>query len=128
CRNHARTPASVQHRNDCERLFIGRVSDHIMSQGLKPKRTRRQVGTTMATERKRGEGFNRVVNFFQSLVGSVKAIGGNVVPDFGEIGVRLRVEDKSAHERARRSLLLSLRLAKASSPSTDFTRPFLRSS
>jgi hypothetical protein len=36
---------------------------------------------------------------------------------------RLRVEDKSAHERARRSSLFRRRLAKASSPSTGFARP-----
>jgi hypothetical protein len=45
-----------------------------------------------------------------------------------EIGERIRMENVAAHPPDRRRSLFSRSFLNASSPSIDFTRPFLRSS
>ena len=82
----------------------------------------------MTFVRKRDEGLNRFVDFFPGSVGCVQVVSSDIFPDFVKIRDGVRVENKSAHEPARRSLLFCRSLAKASSPSTGFTRPLLRSS
>jgi hypothetical protein len=129
-REYSRTAATVEHSNDCERFFIGRVSDYVIPHGLKLQWPCREVGTAVAYVGKRDERLDRFIDFFTHAIGSVEVIGGDLFPDFFQIFIRLWVEDESAHGRARRAslLLLRRRLAKASSPSTGLTRPLLRSS
>ena len=118
----------MQHRHHCERFFIRRVGDYIIAHQLKPQRTCREVGTAVAAVRKGGKRLDRLIDFFPDAVRGGEIVGSDLFPDFFQIGVRLRVENKSAHERERRCLLLCRRLAKACSPSKGLTRPLLRSS
>src|SRR5258708_23341574 len=124
-RDHPRIASAMQDGDDGERFFIWRVGDYIISHGLKTQGPCCEVRAAVARVWKRDKRLDCVEDFFKDAVGSVEVIGGDIFPDFFQICVRFRVENKSAHERARRSLLLLLRLEKASSPSTGFTLPLL---
>jgi hypothetical protein len=93
--------AAVQNGNDGERFLIRRIRNYIIAYSVKPQRFRREVGSAVAYVRKRDKGLDRFVDFFPHTIGGVEAVGSDVFPDFVEIGIGLRVEDKSAHEATR---------------------------
>ena len=127
-RDYSRIAPPMQYRNYRQGFFLWRVSDHILANGLEEQWACGEVRAAVAYARKRDKGMDRFVDFFRRPIGSVQAVASDVFPDLVKIGVRFWVENKFAHEPARRSLLFNRSLAKASSPSTGFTRPLLRSS
>jgi hypothetical protein len=98
---HQAWTAAVQNGNDGERFLIRRVGNYIIAYSLKPQRFLREVGSAVAYVRKRDKGLDRFVDFFTDTIGGVEAVGSDVFPDFVEIGIGLRVENKSAHEATR---------------------------
>ena len=95
---YPRIPAAMQHSDDCDRFLIWRVGDYIITHGLKSQWPCCEVGTVVAGIGESGKRPDRVVDFFADSISGVEAVGGDVLPDFFEVCVRLRMEDKSAHE------------------------------
>jgi hypothetical protein len=67
------------------------------------------------------------VNFFKNAVGSLWIVGGDVFPNFAQVGECFWMENKTAHAPPR-SLLFWRSRAKAASLSIGCTRPLLTSS
>lgn len=81
----------MQNRNDSERLLIRLVCDHVIAHDLKSERMRSEVSTIVPLMGKTNERFDCCVNFVQHSVRSVKIVRCNVFPNFGEVGVCLRI-------------------------------------
>lgn len=96
----------MKHRNHRERFLIRRVCDHIRAQRLKAQWLRGEVGTAVSDVGERYKRLNRFVDFLAHAVGCVQAVGSNVFPDFVDVGLCLRVENKSAHEPIRLETIL----------------------
>jgi hypothetical protein len=72
---------------------------------------------------------NGLVNLFPNTVGGVQAVFRDELPYLIEVGVRLGMQDVTAHGRfLRRVSLFCRNRAKASSPSMGCTLPLLMSS
>src|SRR6478752_9065958 len=117
----------MQNCDHSERSVVGRVGDHIIADNLKSQTSRREIRTSVSLVWEAHQRIDRLVDFFHYPISSIKAVSSDVFPDFIQIGVCLRVEDKLTHGR-RRSSLLRRSALKAASPSTAPTLPLFNSS
>jgi hypothetical protein len=117
----------VEYGHDKEGFFFRDVRNQKIPHELKTQRPRSQIRTDVAQLREWDEGANRFLDLPKDTIGSVWTIGSDVFPNFSKICERVRMENKSAHER-RRSWLFWRNWSNACSPSMGFTRPLLMSS
>jgi len=95
--NDPRAPAAVQDRDNDERVFVRRVRDEIFSDRPEAQRPSCEVGSLMALLRESREPVDRVEDLFTYPISGIEAIIGDVLPNIVNVGVCLRVEDKSFH-------------------------------
>ena len=74
--------ATMQHSDDDQRVFVGRVGNQKAAHGMESQRPRRKIGPYMTHLWEWDERPNSLTDFLKDSVGGVQIVNGNEFPDF----------------------------------------------
>src|SRR5690348_11652586 len=140
--HYSRITAAVNHGDDNDGILVRRVSNEIIADELKAKRTRGEIRALMSEMRKLGELTDGLQNFLAKTCCRSGIVGCNELPYFGDVlrcaGMKIESlvafhfggsgENYSRGLRLRRSVSRPCTSSKKRSPSTGLTRPLFSSS